>query len=140
MTPKITFGAVRMEHIDLVWPDARELLSPAVATVNGKLSTDDIYQHLKSGSLVLWIAAEDMAPVAAITTRIIEYPGRRAMAMDWIGGSRMRDWLPLAHATLVAHAKQNKCEHLEGYGRKGWGRQLSSFGWKPEYIAYRMDI
>ena len=28
--------------------------------------------------------------------RIIEYPSRKAMAMDWIGGKRMMEWLPIA--------------------------------------------
>mgnify|MGYP001245032423 FL=1 len=79
-------------------------------------------------------------PVAAITTSIISYPGRKAMAMDWIGGSRMKEWLPEVQKTIEQFAKENKCSHLEGYGRKAWGRWLNKYGWEPDYIAYRMEI
>lgn len=78
--------------------------------------------------------------VAAVTTRIISYPGRKAMAMDWVGGSRMGEWLPMALETLEEYSKKNGCDHLEGYGRKAWGRWLEKYGWEPEYIAYRMEL
>ena len=83
---------------------------------------------------------EEEEVIAAITTRIIEYPGKRAMAMDWIGGSKMGKWLPVAQETLERFARDNNCTHLEGYGRKAWGRWLGKYGWNPEYIAYRMEI
>lgn len=140
MTHELTFGAVPPDHIGLIWPEAEVLLAPAIATAGGRYEPSDIYEQLQTGELLLWIAAEDMVPVAAITTRIMRYPRCRAMAMDWIGGSRMREWLPLAQATLLRYAKQNDCTHLEGYGRKGWSRWLRRFGWEPEYIAYRMEL
>jgi hypothetical protein len=140
MTAELTFGAVPPDLVSVVWPDAEPLLAPAIATADGKFTSVDIYNRLLTGELLLWIAAEDMAPVAAVTTRIIRYPGCNGMAMDWIGGSRMREWLPLAQKTLMRYAKQNDCTHLEGYGRKGWSRWLRRFGWKPDYIAYRMDL
>ena len=43
--------------------------------------------------------------IAAITTRIIEYPSKKAMAMDWIGGKRMMEWLPIAMDRLTEFAK-----------------------------------
>jgi len=140
MTTPLTFGAVPPEHVALVWPDAETLLAPAIATAGGRYMPADIYEQLKTGELLLWIAAEDMVPVAAITTRIARYPQFRALSMDWIGGSRMKDWLPLAHETLLRYAEQNDCTQFEGYGRKGWSRWLRKFGWEPEYIAYRMDL
>ena len=140
MSNGLTFGAVPPEHVDLVWPEAKTLLASAIATADGKFDPSDIKDSLDSGALLLWIAADNMTPVAAITTRIVRYPQCRALAMDWIGGSRMREWLPQAHETLLRYAKQNDCTHLEGYGRKAWGRWLRRFGWRPDYIAYRMDI
>jgi hypothetical protein len=140
MSGELTFGAVPPELVDLVWPDAEPFLAPAIATAGGKLCAEDVHRRLQAGELLLWIVADDMVPIAAVTTRILGYPGRRALAMDWIGGARMREWLPLAQKTLVRYAKHNDCKHLEGYGRKGWSRWLRRFGWEPEYIAYRMDI
>ena len=83
---------------------------------------------------------ENKKVIAAITTRIIEYPGKRGMAMDWIGGTRMLEWLPMAQRTLQKFAKENNCTHLEGYGRKAWSKVLKKYNWQPEYIAYRMEL
>ena len=60
--------------------------------------------------------------------------------MDFIGGTRMKEWLPQAQKTIEQFAVDNNCSHLEGYGRKAWGRWLGKYGWEPDYIAYRMEI
>jgi hypothetical protein len=78
--------------------------------------------------------------VAAITTRLIEYPSKRALALDWVGGNRMSEWLPIAMEKFISFAKDCGCSHLEGYGRKAWTKVLKKYNWKPEYIAYRMEI
>ena len=62
------------------------------------------------------------------------------MAMDWIGGKRMMEWLPIAMEKLTSFAKDCGCSHLEGYGRKAWSKILKKYNWEPEYIAYRMEI
>ena len=133
-------SAVPREVLGIVWGDVAKLLYKSVETSNGKYSIDDLYHGINNGQYVLWIVMDKDEPVAAITTSIISYPGRKAMAMDWIGGSRMREWLPMAMKTLSEYSRKNGCTHLEGYGRKAWGRWLSKYGWKPEYIAYRMEL
>jgi hypothetical protein len=52
----------------------------------------------------------------------------------------MAEWLPQAQRVMSKYAKDNRCTHLEGFGRKAWGRWLAKYGWKPEYIAYRMEL
>lgn len=136
----VTFGCIPVELLPTVWPDVAELLRRSVATAGGKFELDDVRKGIASGELVLWLAVDGSEPIAAITTRIILYPQRRAMAMDWIGGRRMREWLPLAQETLSRFARANDCRHLEGYGRPAWGRWLEKYNWKPEYIAYRMEL
>jgi len=78
--------------------------------------------------------------VAGITTRIIAYPNKKSLAMDWIGGNRMSEWMPLAMEKLTKFAQDCDCCALEGYGRKAWGRVLKRYNWEPDYIAYKMEI
>lgn len=139
-TPTITFGTIPLPLLDTVWPDVERLLGRSVGTARGKFAMEDIRQDILSGHLVLWLVVDGTKPIAAITTRIIAYPQRHAMAMDWIGGTRMNEWLGLAMKTIKDYAVANGCLHLEGYGRKAWGRVLERYGWKPEYIAYRMEL
>ena len=136
----LTFGCVPLEVLDIVWPDAEQLLAPAIRTAGGKFSSEDIRSSIESGMFVLWLVTDGTKPVAAITTRIIDYPGCRGMALDWIGGKRMKEWLPITQETIERFAKDNGCTHLEGYGRKAWGRWLERYNWKPDYIAYKMEL
>ena len=133
-------SAVPKEAVSAVWADVARVMSKSVDTSNGKYHIDDLFHGIQNNLYVLWVIMEEEEVIAAITTRIIEYPGKRAMAMDWIGGSKMGKWLPVAQETLERFARDNNCTHLEGYGRKAWGRWLGKYGWNPEYIAYRMEI
>jgi len=135
--------AVPREAIDIVWSDVSNMLNKAIKTSGGKYHIDDIYHHLNEGYYNLWLIIDnkkDEKVIAAITTRIIEYPSKKAMAMDWIGGRRMMEWLPIAMERLTSFAKDCGCTHLEGYGRKAWSKILKKYNWNPEYIAYRMEI
>ena len=135
--------AVPREAVDIVWGDISSMLNKAITTSAGKYHIDDIYHELTKGYYNLWLIVDNKdgeKVIAAITTRIIWYPNRKAMAMDWIGGKRMTEWLPMAMERLTEFAKDCGCSHLEGYGRKAWSRWLDKYGWKPDYIAYRMEI
>ena len=132
--------AVPRDALGIVWGDVVRVLNKSVGTSGGKYHIDDIYRDIDSDQVGLWLVLDKKDVVAAFTTRIIPYPGRRAMALDWVGGSRMAEWLPMVLETIEKYAKESWCQHLEGYGRKAWGRYLEKYGWKPEYIAYRMEL
>ena len=135
--------AVPREAVDIVWGDVSGLLYKAIETSGGKYHIDDIYRNITEGYYNLWLIVDNKdgeKVIAALTTRIIWYPNRKAMAMDWIGGKRMMEWLPKAMEILTDYAKDCGCSHLEGYGRKAWSKVLKKYNWEPEYIAYRMEI
>jgi|TARA_R110000803_G_C11919889_1_gene314204 hypothetical protein len=138
------FTAVPREALDIVWQDVAYMLAKAVATSSGRFHVDDIYRDLENGVYSLWLAIDEdnkeSKVVAAITTRIISYPNKKSLAMDWIGGSKMSEWMPVAMKKLTQFAKDCDCTHLEGYGRKAWMRVLKKYNWKPDYIAYKMEI
>jgi len=140
MKPKVNFYYVPLEVVDQIWDNISKILEKSIATSKGKFSMNDIYDRVMSREYVLWVCTIDDEIVAAITTRLIAYPKKMSMAMDWIGGTKMSEWLPLAQETLEKYAKHNNCSHLEGYGRKAWGRWLQKYGWEPDYIAYRMEL
>ena len=132
--------AVPIEGVDIVWEDVTKVLRKSVETSSGKFEIEDLKSDLKNGVLVLWLVMEGRDVIAALTSRVIEYPGRRAMALDWVGGSRMKEWLPSVLETLESYAADCGCKHIEGYGRQAWGKILQRYGWQPEYIAYRMEL
>ena len=139
----LMFTPVPTDYLDAVWSSVAKVLKKSVGTAKGKYEVDDVYDCIAKDDIVLWIVVDhdkDDDIIAAITTKLIEYPQGRAMAMDWIGGTRMNEWLPMAQETIAKYAKDHNCKYLEGYGRKGWGRWLGKYGWKPDYIAYKMEL
>ena len=101
----------------------------------------DILTGVYEGMYALWVVMnEDDKIIAAFTTRLIQYPRRRALALDWVGGTQMKEWEDQLIDTMKRYGNELGCSHLEGYGRKGWGRALKKYGFYPEYIAYRMEL
>ena len=137
---RMIFTAIPREALDTVWLQARELLESAVRTQEHTYHVTDIYSFISSGHVVLWFVYENDVPIAAICTRIQSYPYMKSLCIDWVGGKKMSKWLDLVLETLTKYAKTNNCKQLEGFGRKAWGRALERHGWKPNYIAYRVDI
>ena len=132
---------VPQEAIGSVWKDVDEILKRAVDTVKDKSEVIDILTGVYEGMYVLWVVMnEDDKIIAAFTTRLIQYPRRRALALDWVGGTQMKEWEDQLIDTMKRYGNELGCSHLEGYGRKGWGRALKKYGFYPEYIAYRMEL
>ena len=137
----ITVSAVPTPLLDVLWADVEPLLNAAIDTNNGRYTTESVRAAILSSELALWVAMDGVRPIAALTTRICEYPtGLRGLCIDWIGGTRMSEWLPVAQPLMAEYARDNNCAHLEGYGRRAWGRVLGRYGWEPEYTAYRMEL
>ena len=132
---------VPTEAVGHVWKDVDRVLKKAVATVDNKAEMIDILDGIYDGTYVLWVVIDEQDDViAAFTTRLIVYPQRKALALDWVGGTRMKEWEDQLIDTMRRYANELDCSHLEGYGRKGWGRVLKKYGFYPEYIAYRMEL
>lgn len=133
-------SAVPIEQVPSIWPTCGPLLRKAAETTGPRFSEMDIFDHIMDGVIALWVVIDEEEIVASLTTRIVAYNKCKALSIDWVGGSRMRDWLNDALDILEKYARDSDCNRLEGYGRKAWGRALSKRGWEPDYIAYKMEL
>ena len=132
---------MQSEAVRHVWKDVEKVLKKSVATAQGKSETIDVLAGILTDIYVLWVVMDDDdSIVAAFTTRLLVYPQRKALALDFVGGTRMNEWNDQLIDTMRKYANELGCSHLEGYGRKAWGRSLKKYGFYPEYIAYRMEL
>lgn len=131
---------VPKEAVDLIWGDVRPMLEAASNTSKGRYMVQDVRAGIDAGAYLLWVVVIDDKVVAAITTRIIEYPRCRAMALDWIGGSQMKKWIKAVSEAMASHARHNGCTHMEGYGRSAWIKWIARHGWKEDYVSFRMEL
>jgi hypothetical protein len=141
MATQLVYTPVPKAFVGAIWDEVVRVLGRSVATSRGKYSMEDLYKGIMAHDYVLWVVLDDDKIVAAITSRVVRYSDtQQGMALDWIGGKRMTEWLPMVQRVMSKYARDNGCTHLEGFGRKAWGRVLANYGWKPEYIAYRMEL
>jgi len=137
----LRISLVPSEAVRHVWKDVEKVLKKSVATAQGKSETIDVLAGILTDIYVLWVVMDDDdSIVAAFTTRLLVYPQRKALALDFVGGTRMNEWNDQLIDTMRKYANELGCSHLEGYGRKAWGRSLKKYGFYPEYIAYRMEL
>jgi len=116
---------VPSEAVRHVWKDVEKVLKKSVATAQGKSETIDVLAGILTDIYVLWVVMDDDdSIVAAFTTRLLVYPQRKALALDFVGGTRMNEWNDQLIDTMRKYANELGCSHLEGYGRKAWGRAL----------------
>jgi len=134
------FTLVPHEYTLTVWPEVAEMLQKAAKTTGGRFDKMNILDELMARTIELWIIYEDNTPVAAITTRVVWYKEFKALSIDWVGGTQMKDWLDEVMSTLKKYAQDNGCTRLEGRGRAGWKRVLSRYGWKPDYVSYELEL
>ena len=79
-------SAVPKEAVKYIWKDVENLLSKSVDTAEGKMEMIDVLEGILNDVYVLWVVMDDNDKlVAAITSRIIQYPRRRGITLD-------RDW------------------------------------------------
>tara|TARA_R100001510_G_C7656556_1_gene216706 strand:- start:1447 stop:1743 length:297 start_codon:yes stop_codon:yes gene_type:complete len=77
---------------------------------------------------------------AVIATRILEYPRSKAFAIEFVGGSNMRNWIDEALDVFEKTAIFNKCSTLEGYGRRAWTKYLNKREFKEKYRTFEKRI
>ena len=136
--------AIRIEPHDIrkYWPHVMPLLKKATALSPGKVVVADILSQAEEGGLGVWavVDARENAILAAFTTRVAIYPRSRALAVDFMGGGRMKEWIGIVDETLSDHARELGCTRLEGFGRDAWGRVLKGHGWGVSHVTYEKEL
>jgi hypothetical protein len=87
------FTQVPQDYILREWPRVHPMLKKATDITNGRADVWEIFDALISGEAQLWIVFDDKTPIAAITTKVKQYNGFKALFIDFVGGSRMNEWL-----------------------------------------------
>jgi len=136
---------VPVEGLPMVWSKVAFMLDKALAT-SGKrrASIVELYELCLSGRSNLWIVADDDKEIiAACTTSVIDYPSYKALSVQYLGGTRMKEWLSDSMELMKRFAIDIGCETMEGYGRDAWLRvfnQLTEFKWRRVYTTFEVDL
>lgn len=123
-----------------IFPIAQPFLEKPVELSGGRYTMGQTLHELLIGKTTLWIIWDGEIPIAAWVLRIIEFPGRRTMYGDLLGGERLGEWAGLMDETVVEWAKKFKCTHIEIGGRDGWIRYARPYGYEKGYWVIEKEI
>jgi hypothetical protein len=127
---------IHPDYVSGCWEEVKPLLAKSIDTAHGRYTMDDILKEVVNFQQHLWIVFDEKEIIAALTTRFMDYPKKRMLAGQFLGGTRIMRWRDDMLVTLENWAKDNNCTGLEMTGRKGFEKVLSPHGWTPEYVVF----
>jgi len=134
-----TMSVIPPEGVELFWPQVERLLVLATAYSGGRMTVEDLRERMLDGRYLLWVAHDGEAIRAAFATRTAVYPRRKVLAVECAGGKGMCEWIELVQQTFRNFARDSGLDGVEMYGRPGWTRVLSRYGWKRAMVVMEVD-
>jgi hypothetical protein len=111
-------------HVEKIFPMVREMLRQAME--NGGGDFRDIEEPVLSGEKLLWLALDEERIWAAAVTGLHVERGRKLGIIWACGGHEKQKWLSLKDR-LEQFARDEGCEAMRVYGRRGWARDLQDY-------------
>ena len=111
--------------VEKVWPKVEPLLRRAIERT--QLSDfDSCTSALFTGAHLLWMAIADDKIEAIATTELAKVGSRKICTIVACAGENRERWLPLI-AGIEKFAKNEGCDAMRIYGRRGWKRVLDDY-------------
>jgi hypothetical protein len=130
---------IKGESVEVWWPLVEEYLNAALKYGLGEYSITDIKSACKSKNMQLWVKIGTEVE-GAFVTKIAKYPQKNLLCVILLGGKEFHTWRDEADALLNAFGKENNCEYIELFGRKGWGRALKDIDYKEITRLFAKEI
>ena len=131
---------IRSENIEGWWPLVKEYLTDALEYGLGEYSIDDIKKSCLSRDMQLWVKFDREGVRGAFITKISKYPQKNLLCVILLGGEEFIEWRDETDALLNAFGKENNCEYVELFGRKGWGKMLKDINYKEITRLFAKEI
>ena len=137
---KVNILPILPEFVDEVIEQALPLIRLGQKRAERNTGLDDIVDDLRAGGSILWLVYLDDKLTATITTAIINHPRRSNFKIEFIGGSRMDEWVDDALAIFTRMATDGGCGAIEADGRKGFDKLCGKFNFQPIYTHFEMEL
>jgi len=130
---------IKGESVEVWWPLVEEYLNTALEYSLGEYSITDIKNACISKNMQLWVKLGKETK-GAFVTKIAKYPQKNLLIVILLGGDEFQEWRDEADALLNAFGKENNCEYVELFGRKGWGKMLKDIDYKEVTRLFAKEI
>tara|TARA_R100001129_G_C5223961_1_gene220510 strand:- start:5 stop:442 length:438 start_codon:yes stop_codon:yes gene_type:complete len=124
------------KYINRVWDEVEPILGKSIGSAHGRYEMKDIFKEIVNFQQHLWVVFDGRKIIAALTTSFTDYPKKKVLSGNFLGGERIMRWRDPMLKTLESWAKDNDCDGLEMTGRDGFEKVLGPYGWTPEYVVF----
>jgi hypothetical protein len=139
MKDKIRMYGVLDYAIDTVWKEVLPLVERAVGYSYGKFKSEDVYQALKEKEMQLWLMMDNSGLKACVITQVHIYPQTKVMMFVFAAGEDCKGWVHFIE-DYKKFAKEQDCDSIEIYGRRGWGKAMKHLGIQEIHTVFKFDI
>jgi hypothetical protein len=132
-----SIALVPTNHLQHIWPDVRDQLSKAIARSKGRWTMEMLFVSILNGQQHLWVAFDANKNIDGVgTTEVIEYPGKRMLAVQFLGGDNFNDWVWDMLARFNDWARDNHCGGIEATARMGFWKWLEQDDFERSYVIF----
>ena len=136
-----TIALVPSNYVSTLWDDVSHQLSKAVARSKGRWTIPALYEAIVCGHQHLWVAFDSDKNIDGVgTTEIVQYPGKKMLCVQFLGGKNFNDWVWDMVAKYDDWAKDNDCSGIEATARDGFWKWLQQDGFEKSYVVYQKRI
>lgn len=139
----IVFQGVPSDKVDAVWPYVEDMIATALnKNPDGFFSPDDIKRLCADKSMQLWIGRDDDSAELAIVTQILIYPRKKVLTWVIVSGKNRRiaaQWW-MAKDVIENYARENGCDAIMGYGRRGWKRKYPHLDYHNIHTVWLQEL
>lgn len=139
--PTHTIALVPANFINSLWPDVREELMRAVDRSHGRWTIEALFSCIVNGQQHLWVAFDADKNIDGVgTTEIVAYPGKRMLAVQFLGGKNFNDWVWDMLEKFNDWGRDNQCYGIEATARMGFWEWLKQDDFQRSYVVYEKRI
>lgn len=135
----ITIEGIQSVDVAAAWPTVESWIRDALEAGHSLESIDDVREQIEARDYQLWVV-NDPLPVAAFVTRIATGELGSALVAVCLGGRGMQHWLFAVEDVISNFARAKGCKRVCLHGRRGWARQLASYGWAEESVNVTKEL
>ena len=136
-----TITMVPPNYLNSLWPDVREQLARAIKRSHGRWNMEFLYASILNGNQQLWLAFDTENNIDGVgTTEILQYPEKRMIAVQFLGGDRFNDWVWDMLEKFKNFGRDNDCTGIEATARMGFWKWLEQDDFSRSYVVYERSL
>ena len=131
--------AIEPEDLGSVWAIIEPMVLKTLDGMNGRHTMQSLLSEVMERDLALWGVVNERDGLKALvgTQLMVASSGLKSLAIRFTVGKHLNEWVYLLDQ-LEDYARQNGCQRVETWARKGWAKHLPDY--KLTHVLLEKDL